>query len=87
MYTIHKFEIVAHSFKVYTDLVQILSVGLDPQGIPCIWCMVDTDRPKTSTQFSVFGTGDILPDNITMDFIGSITHRGYVWHIFRETSG
>lgn len=43
--------------------------------VPCIWAMVDTDSPKVTRTFVIFGTGDkINIDNLK--YIGTCQFQG-----------
>jgi hypothetical protein len=60
-----------------------LLVGLDSNGVGCMWFLVNPDSVKRPTKFFVRGTGFTVPPDV--DHMGSfITPGGFVWHIFRE---
>ena len=60
---------------------RILHAGLDPQGILCIWAMVDPANESENKVILVEGTGRELPDK-TLLFISSVRTGPFVWHIF-----
>lgn len=62
----------------------VLSFGLDPAGVPCVWCVVDPAEPKTECTFALLGTGNPDHDGVgLLPFVGSVTHGRFVWHLFR----
>lgn len=60
---------------------QILHVGLDPQGTPCIWALVNTERSELPVRFFLVGTGHPVPSLSTVH-IGSFLQGRFVWHLF-----
>lgn len=64
-----------------------LSVGLDPQGVICLWAEVDTKAPLVDVDFAAIGTGwpfEELSINLgKYDFIGTV-YDGliYMWHYY-----
>jgi len=84
MATIHKFEILSWDFVISAGSLQILSVGIDPKGVPCIWGRVNTEGKKALTYIKIFGTGDEIPTDVNLIFLGTVIHLGYVWHVFKE---
>lgn len=88
MKTIHKFP-----FKV-DDRVTIempdgalVLCAQSQRNVPCIFAMVDTDRPKTKRHFSFYGTGHEDRGADRRDYVGTVqTNDGYlVWHIFEDS--
>ena len=85
MTTIYKYPLMAQVNKIEMPLATILSVGLDPNNIPCIWAIVDTNSEKETRIFELFGTGWPLDDVIEeyhMYFLDTIKEGLYMWHVF-----
>lgn len=61
----------------------VTHVGLDPQGVPCIWFALERGYPDTKITVYVVGTGHPLPDGNCMH-VGSFVQSPFVWHIFIE---
>jgi len=60
-----------------------LYAGLDPNGKPCIWCCVDSNKTNHEVTVYVVGTGNPMPErNPTLIYVGSFVQRSFVWHIF-----
>lgn len=57
------------------------SVGLDPSGDLCLWCVCDNTLEHVLVTVVVAGTGMELPE-CDLDFIGSVTVGALVWHVF-----
>lgn len=58
-----------------------LHVGLDPNGVPCIWLEVDDEKfSRTGTVF-IFGTGHKIPEDVTYH-AGSFVQGEFVWHVY-----
>lgn len=53
-------------------------------GTPCLWAMVETDRPPELRVFGVFGTGHPLPADLGPDseFLGTLVMGRLVWHVW-----
>lgn len=52
-------------------------------GVPTLWALVNLDSPKARWVFKLLGTGDPQPnDEHLANYIGTIQHEGYVWHLF-----
>lgn len=49
-------------------------------GIPTLWCIVDTEAPKALMSLMIAGTGHEI--NGDWNFIGTIQQDGFVWHLF-----
>ena len=52
------------------------------EGIICIWFLVDRDEPKVERRFSVYGTGQDVPD--TANYVGTVMDGPFVWHVFER---
>ena len=59
---------------------EVNHVGLDPDGIPCIWAIVDPDARRESVIIQVIGTGHHVPDEGI--FLGTYVKGVFVWHVF-----
>ena len=63
----------------------LLSVGLDPHGVLCLWALVDPEHTKMRRKFLTVGTGQntpLLDTIIHVGFVGSVLQPPFVWHIF-----
>lgn len=62
---------------------QVLSVQLQ-HGVPCVWALVDSDRPKVERRFSWRGTGHPCDGLVAKMFVGSIQMHGgsLIFHLF-----
>lgn len=60
---------------------QVVMVGLDPKGLPCLWAIVDPERTASPETVIIVGTGQPLPDNFVRH-IGSFVDGRFVWHVF-----
>lgn len=58
-----------------------IHVGLDPDGIACMWCAVDSNRIKRDVKLAVIGTGNPLPQEV-ISHAGSFVQGPFVWHVF-----
>ena len=61
----------------------ILYVGLDPNGVPCVWFRAPEEEPYLSEVLLV-GTGKPVPEDSTVEYIGSFNYRTFVLHAFRR---
>lgn len=64
-----------------TEGAKVVHVGLDPRGIPCIWALVEVDRPHVSCVIYVTGTGHDVPPSV--EHLGTFIEGGYVWHVWQ----
>lgn len=88
MLTVFKYELPADDM-VELDLpegARHLHFG-NQFDVPCLWCMVDTQKPKVKHRFRFAGTGhDDLSPYIAeeLQFIGSAMFQGgsLVFHLF-----
>jgi len=64
---------------------RILSVAQGGQFALSVWALVDTDMPRTSRKFYVYGTGNPAPHADTQIYVGTVPmSNGFVWHLFME---
>ena len=83
MNTIYKYPIKITEAQEITmpQGAKVLHAGLDPQGTPCVWAMVDTRNEPEPMSILVYGTGN--PMGYTPDkHVSSFTHGPFVWHVF-----
>lgn len=81
MRTVYKYIIKITDEQVISlPLVQLLHVGLDPSGFPCVWAEVETEMPSSDVTIFVVGTGHPVPDGAW--HVGSFVQGGFVWHIY-----
>ena len=96
MYSIWKYPIepdfINQVYKLPTG-AEILSFGLDGEDRLCFWAMVNTQAPVEERVFACVGTGWPI-DNVFneraakyVNFIGTVTHGIYVWHLFDLGAG
>lgn len=66
----------------------ILSVGLDPADMVCIWAIVNPELESKTRKFYVAGTGWDLRDAVDvtnldmLTCLGTVRQTPYMWHIF-----
>lgn len=56
--------------------------GLDPFGVPCLWCQVD-DQEYISRYEVIYivGTGNPIPPDASRH-LGSFVQGPFVWHVY-----
>jgi hypothetical protein len=72
------------SIKAEED-AKVLSSGLDPQGVPCVWIMLDPAKEKNKTiEIFLIGTGFEFYGkmNENLKFLNTFVEGEYVWHTF-----
>jgi len=54
--------------------------------VPCIWARVDTERPMVKRRFFIGGTGNPLPEDISLEHLGTfkMEQDRLVWHLFEK---
>lgn len=63
----------------------ILSVGLDPKGVPCVWYWAPRKNGLDQESIIVLvGTGRINAVQVNYPFIGTFNYEGFVLHAFEE---
>jgi hypothetical protein len=60
---------------------EIIYVGLDPGGTPCLWAIVNERSVRVNRTIYVAGTGHPLPKE-KIRHLGSILQHPFVWHVF-----
>ena len=81
-YPIHR----AHREEIILPLEQILTVQLQ-NHIPCLWAMIDDDKPKKKIAVWIIGTGwDLSPlKDKNLIYISTVQDEsGFVWYFFYE---
>lgn len=72
------------SIKVEED-AKVLSSGLDPQGVPCVWIMLDPTKERNKKiEVCLIGTGWEFNDKAyeNFKFLNTFVEGEYVWHTF-----
>ena len=64
------------------DILSILYVD-EQDGLICVWAVVNPESTKSTKIFYVIGTGQHIPRG-TVEHIGSVKQRSFIWHIFRD---
>lgn len=85
MITIYKYpiQIVDRQNIELPVSASILHAGLDPQGVSCLWCSLNTeDTNKNVVTIIIVGTGHELPPD-AKHYIASFIDGAYVWHAWR----
>jgi hypothetical protein len=59
-----------------------LHVGLDPAGVPCLWCKVNTESEPCPAAVFVVGTGGDADFDYNERYVGSFVDGSFVWHVF-----
>lgn len=66
-------------------LTYALHVGLDGNGVACIWCSVPMEvNDMTTMQVFVVPTGQCEPEHVEPrpEYVGTIHQGPFIWHIF-----
>jgi hypothetical protein len=61
----------------------ILHVGIDPNGVPCVWFRAPEKEPWVSNVW-LFGTGHPMPEDLVLQYLGSFVWRTLVLHAFQQ---
>lgn len=65
---------------------KFLHVGDNPEGMLCLWALVDDSNPLVNTEICIVGTGNYFPDAAQWpNYIGTAVMRPLVWHVFSRT--
>jgi thioredoxin reductase len=86
MTTIYKYqlEIVDEQTLELPYDSTFIHVGLDPNGLPCIWATVDTEQQGRSVKtIFIVGTGRPIPD-AAFFYLNSFNQGQFVWHVFHS---
>lgn len=81
MKTVWKYNLT-ESRKISGPIIKFLTVQTQ-KGEPCVWALVDTDKPNKTFLFNFIGTGFPMVDSFDK-YLGSIqmNNGDYVFHIF-----
>lgn len=81
MQTVWKFQIKIEGAQavMMPPHAQIIHVGLDPTGEPCVWARVTRSRDVVERTLYLTGTGQDLPEGDNRH-IGSFNDGRFVWH-------
>jgi len=87
MKTVYKYEFkMQNDFEVFEmpSASFPLSVGVQ-NGVPCMWCQVETDNFLVKRKFRIVGTGHMIPNTVRLShFVGTVQIPPFVWHIWEE---
>lgn len=55
-------------------------------SVPHIWVILDTIKPQETRQFSIYGTGEPIPKETMLSYIGTfqLNGGGYIGHLFEN---
>lgn len=83
MKTVWKFPIRIEDAQaiLLPPYAEILHVGLDTVGEPCIWAKVERTDVRVHRTLYIVGTGHDLPDGDNRH-VGSFVHGIFVWHVW-----
>jgi len=83
MKTIYKYPIAIIEEQEITmpQGAEVIHAGLDPQGNPCVWALVDTRNEPEPVSIVVYGTGNPV-SYYPNEHVGSFNHGPFVWHVF-----
>ena len=62
---------------------KIVHVGLDPNGILCLWAEIDRNENNIDWKIHIVGTGHERITN-NMVHLGSLLTPPFVWHVYLE---
>jgi len=87
MKTIHKYRlsIADHQTIQIPYGSEVVHIGLDTSGTPCVWARVETEEPMAERQFWIVGTGQPQPEfpaNTCTDYLGTFVQDQFVWHVY-----
>lgn len=82
MKTVWKFPIEIADLQVVKmpAMAEVVHVGLDPLGVPCIWAKVDPAGERIDYPVYITGTGAPLPESTAVQHLGSFVQKPWVWH-------
>lgn len=63
---------------------KVIKAGVDPDGKLCVWVLVPKLLTPRHTQTEIFirGTGHEFEMDEYVDYIDSVVHGRFVWHVF-----
>lgn len=85
MYSIYKYKLCGTE-PIFADVLDWLSIGLDPAGEPCVWARVKVDSEnKKFYRFNQIGTGWSFDDSENVGiYLGTMNEGSCVWHYFAQ---
>jgi hypothetical protein len=85
MHTIYKYRLkIADTQQIQMpEYAEVIHMGLDPLGDPCLWARVNPEYPAALVDIFVVGTGCNVPERAKI-YLGSIKQDQFMWHIFRS---
>jgi hypothetical protein len=83
MITVYKYPIqITDTQTVEMPIgAQLIHVGLDPLGTPCVWAKVRSDSQTEEREIHVYGTGHRMSGQ-AYNHVGSFCQGPFVWHVF-----
>jgi hypothetical protein len=86
MKTIYKYTLDAHSQTVWLPAGATILTVQSQRGVPCMWVMLNNTNCVEARHFTVYGTGDSLPDDAG-DYVGTFQEENgaFIWHVFETT--
>ena len=90
MRSIWKFPLPVGDFVAISMPAGARVLTVQTQGInACLWALVDTDAPRETRRFRVFGTGHPVEGVEVDSYVGTIQQLGgaLVWHVFEAEEG
>lgn len=85
MKTIYKYPLALIDYQIVTlkTGAKLIHVGLDPQGVPCLWALVNIQESPSEWQLWIVGTGNQMPPG-EKNHVGSFTQGPFMWHVFTQ---
>lgn len=83
MNTIWKFQLTNEETPIEAYVIEFLTVQMQ-NGQPCVWAIVDPDRPPKKYVIRIIGTGWECRKIDASKYIGTVQNGLYVWHCFWE---
>lgn len=80
--TIWKYQIRTVTPITMPRGAKILTVSLDPGGVPCMWVECDPSLPLEERKFEIFGAGHRLPEQGQAQHVGTYLSPPFVWHVY-----
>lgn len=74
--------VTATTIEVGSD-PHVVHVGLDPEGVPCVWVehVVGPEDDLRPVYFYTVGTGWNMPEGWV--HVGSFVDGNFVWHLYK----
>lgn len=83
MNAIWKFPLNNEETPIEAHVIEFLTVQMQ-NGQPCVWAIVDPDRPPKKYKICIIGTGWECRKIDASKYIGTVQDGMYVWHCFWE---